>query len=467
MNRQLYLECHSGISGDMTVASLLDLGANEEVLRASLASLSIKDAFSIKISRVKKSGLDACDFDVILMEGENLDHDMEYLHGEGHNHEHNHHDAEHSHSHEHHHDEEHNHSHEHHHAHEHRSYQDIIEIITSSQITPGAKKLALRVFDILADSESKAHNVPKKEVHFHEVGAVDSIVDIVAFAVCMDDLGIDEVVVPGISEGTGSIRCQHGIIPVPVPAVVNIASAHHLTLRNTGIQGELVTPTGAAMAASVITSRKLPEAYTICKTGMGAGKREYERPSILRAFIIEADQDLVSDEKTITDNYQKPDEVGRLMADGHGDSIYKLETNIDDCTGETLGYVMEFLLEAGARDVHYTPVFMKKNRPAYQLNVICGPDDIGRMEEIIFRETTTIGIRRFEMERTVLSRQKMTASTEYGSIEIKVCKYNGAVYYYPEYDSVKAACKRAEQMGQAISFQEMYLRAQQEGMTIE
>lgn len=406
----LYLECESGISGDMTVAALLDLGADQEVLQRALQSLPV-GGFETVISRVKKSGLDMCDFQVILDEAhENHDHDMEYLHG----HEKDIHTAE-----EHHH-------HEHGHTHEHRNLTEILHLIGHGDLTERAKTTAARIFRILASAEAKAHGVPEEQVHFHEVGAVDSIVDIVAAAVCLDNLGITDAVISKMNEGQGTVRCQHGVLPVPVPAVINIVQAHGLPLHITETKGELVTPTGAAIAAAVRTMDRLPDVFTVKKTGMGAGKRTYDRPSMLRAMLIE---DKAEDR----------------------DLIYKLETNIDDCTGESLGYTMERLMEAGARDVHYMPVYMKKNRPAYQLNVICTKEDMKRMEEIIFRETTTIGIRRIPMERTILKREARTIQTPLGEVRVKVCCYGGMERYFPEYDSVVALCRK-----HGRNYQEVY-----------
>ena len=234
MGKTLYLECYSGISGDMTVAALLDLGADQKHLEAALSGLPVQ-GFRTEVSRVVKSGLDACDFSVIL-DQDNHDHDMEYLHGhsdEEHSHEHHHHE-EHLHGHTHEHDHHHEHTdgehlHVHKHGHEHRGMKEIREIIEGSSITARAKQTALKIFEILAQAESKAHGVPVEEVHFHEVGAVDSIVDIVSIAVCLDDLDITDVIVPVLYDGTGFIRCQHGQIPVPVPAVVNVAQAKHQT----------------------------------------------------------------------------------------------------------------------------------------------------------------------------------------------------------------------------------------------
>lgn len=502
IGRKLYLECYSGISGDMTVAALLDLGADERVLREVLDSLPMS-GFRVEIKRVIKSGIDACDFNVVLDEGhENHDHDMEYLHGHehghhhgdgehvheehghchdhehmhehshegeygyscenGHKHEHVHedehdHSHEHEHMHEHVHEDEHEHSHGHEHSHEHghehehshehvhghghhhehRGMREIREIIGEGRMTEGARGLALRIFEILAQAESKAHNVPVDEVHFHEVGAVDSIVDIVAAAVCLDNLGIREVVVPVLCEGTGTIRCQHGILPIPVPAVANIMTMYRLPVRVVEAEGEFITPTGAAIVAAVKTAETLPKDFSVVKVGVGAGKRSYERPGILRAMVIE---------------------------DGsvERDSIWKLETNIDDCSGEVLGYVMERLFEAGARDVHYMPIFMKKNRPAWQLNVICSEEDVEKLEHVIFRETTTIGIRRMEMDRTVLKREERVISTALGEARVKVCQARGVVRFYPEYDSVSVLAKESQ-----TSFSQVYQMVQRQCMDEE
>lgn len=366
MNK-LYLECLSGISGDMFVAAMLDLGVNENRLKEALASVPVS-GFAVNISRVKKLGLDVCDFDVVLdKEYENHDTDMEYLFGYEHDgHEHMHH-------------------HEHGHHHVHRGISDVFDIIDRTQLTSNARAIAKKIFTILGAAEAKAHGATLETVHFHEVGAVDSVVDIIAAAFCIDELGIEDVIVPQLCEGQGTVRCAHGILPIPVPAVTHIVETHHIRLRITDKHAELVTPTGAAIVAAIATEDALPTRFHIRKTGMGAGKRAYESPSILRAMVIETD--------------------GQDGLTSRDDSIYKLETNIDDITGENLGFVMEMLMVAGAKDVHYIPVFMKKNRPAYQLNVICSGDTIEELERIIFRETTTIGIRRVAMERTVLPRK--------------------------------------------------------------
>lgn len=284
MGRTLYLECNSGISGDMTVGALIDLGASMQLLSEVLSTVNA-EGFKVAYTRVKRAGLDCMDFDVILDEAhDGHDHDMEYLYGHI-----NEHDHEHNHDHEHPHTHEHVHEHEYHekpHTHTHRGIRDIFEIIDKAAMTERAKAIAKKIFDILAEAESKAHGVPKDQVHFHEVGAVDSIVDVIAIAVCLDNLDIDKVIVPKLYEGQGTVRCQHGILPVPVPAVTNIVSQHRIKLEILNVMGELVTPTGAATVAAIRTSDQLPKEFIIEKVGMGSGKRDYGLAGFLRAMII-------------------------------------------------------------------------------------------------------------------------------------------------------------------------------------
>lgn len=421
MEQALYLECNSGISGDMMVGALLDLGADEKKLRETLATLPL-NGYTIQISRVKKAGLDACDFLVQLdAEHENHDHDMEYLYGfkKG---------GEAAVAHEHH----------HHHHHEHRGLQEVLAILEQGKLTLGALALAKKIFTILGEAEAKAHGTTLEEVHFHEVGAVDSIVDIAAVAICLDDLGIRNVILPVLNEGKGCVRCAHGILPIPVPAVANIVAAHGLPLRIMETEGEYVTPTGAAIAAAIRTSGTLPQPFLIRKIGLGAGKRQQERPSLLRAMLIEG-------ESQSLDGLQE-------------DSIWKLETNLDDCTGETLGHVLDLLLEAGARDVQYTPVYMKKNRPAWLLTVLCNEPERSRLEALLFRETTTIGIRRVRMDRTILPRKERQVETPWGTVRVKEVRVPGAapgqpgeLRLYPEYESLRELCRQTGK-----SFPEMY-----------
>lgn len=292
MGSLLYLECTSGISGDMCAAALLDAGASEQAVRRALDSLAV-EGFTVEIGRVAKSGLDVCDFAVVLDAAhENHDHDMAYLHGgegeHGHTREHGH-DHGHAHGHPHGHDHGHDHSRSHGHAvpHHHRGLADIEAIIDGGAMTDGAKALAKRIFGLVADAEARAHGLPREVVHFHEVGAVDSIADIVAIAVAVDDLAPDGVVVTDLPCGRGTVRCQHGLIPVPAPATAFIAEACGLPLTPVPVDGELVTPTGAAVVGALRTASALPERFAIRRVGMGAGKRAYDTPGILRAMLIE------------------------------------------------------------------------------------------------------------------------------------------------------------------------------------
>ena len=516
MGKTLYLETSSGISGDMFVAAMIDLGADPEALERALNSIPA-DGFMVEISSVKKSGIACCDFNVILDAAhENHDHDMAYLYGpapvssaapqeeahhchchedeeahhchchedeeahhchchedeeEHHCHCHEDEEAHHCHCHEdeevhhchchedeeahhchchedeeaHHchcHEEEeahHCHCHEdeeehhchghggeepHHHEHHHhhgRHLAEILGIIDATDMTDSAKALAGKMFHIVAEAESLAHHMPLEEVHFHEVGAIDSIVDIIAAAVTFDSLGITDVIIPCLTEGRGTVRCQHGVLPVPVPATMNIIEAYDMPLTIMEAKGEYVTPTGAAIAAAICTTHQLPKAFRIVATGLGAGKRAYtERTNILRAYLIE----------------------GNAMEEGK-DEIVKLETDIDDSTGEALGYTIDRLMQAGALDVHYSPVYMKKNRPAWELTVICKKSRMEELEDIIFKETTTIGIREFpSVMRSILRRNQKQVETPFGIAEVKEVALPGERRFYPEYESVKAIAEK-------------------------
>lgn len=443
----LYLECNYGISGDMAVAALLDAGADRTVLEKALASIPVK-GFKTEIKRVEKNGVSCLDFNVILdSEHENHDHDMNYLFGHEHA-EHNHGHGEHFHGHTHHHSEAEEHSHAaqheiHHgeqvhgeqvhyeqiHHHEHRNLHDVLEIIDKTEMTENARKLAHKIFEIIAQAESKAHSKPVEEVHFHEVGAVDSVVDVIALAVCFYSLHVEKVFVPFLCEGTGTVRCQHGILPVPVPAVANIMQEYYVPLKITGERGEFVTPTGAAFVAAVATEFSLPKNFVLKKIGMGAGKRDYGVPNIVRAMLVE------TEEKNNPENQ---------FTSAFHDKIIKLETNIDDSTGEALGFVMDELFASGALDVHYLPCFMKKNRPAWLLVVLCRLEDAAKMEKIIFMHTTTIGIRMSQMERTCLARSECSVEVFGEKAEVKVVDVYGEKRFYPEYERVSRIAQKTK-----------------------
>ena len=386
--KTLYLECYSGISGDMTVAALLDLGATEENLRKTLEKLKV-DGYEIKIGRVQKNGLAACDFNVIL---ESEKHDAERQHA-------------------------HDHHHEHHH--QHRTWRDIERLLDEADLNPRVLELSKKMFGIVAEAEGKVHGRPAEEVHFHEVGAVDSIVDIVSVAACLEELGVEKILVSELWEGQGHVHCQHGMLPVPVPAVLQIAADCGLRLRQTEQQGEMVTPTGAAIAA--LGEQRKPENFAVKRIGLGAGKKEFPGANVLRAMLIEEES---------------------------AGGLWMLESNIDDCSGEVLGFCLECLLEAGAKDAWFTPVYMKKNRPAYKLSVLCEEEQIKELDAILFRETTTIGVRRYRVQRDILERRIEEVETPYGPAQVKICTFEGQEMRYPEYESVK---KLAKEQGKAFS----------------
>ena len=296
-------------------------------------------------------------------------------------------------------------------------------IIERAEMTSSARDLAKKIFLIVAQAEAKAHGVAVDEVHFHEVGAIDSIVDIISAAVLFDDLGFDKVIVSGLSEGSGTVMCQHGELPVPVPAVLSIATEHGIVLRSTSNKGEMVTPTGIAIIAALNPQNNLPQSYKVLKSGIGLGKRDFGHANFLRTMIIED----VADEEM----------------------VYVLESNIDDCSAEMLGLAMEKCFIAGAYDVHYEPCYMKKNRPAYVLRVITAADNLAAVEYAILKYTTTIGVRKYPVERTCMERRKIKVRLQFGEVEVKVATYKDIVRCQPEFESVK---KLAEESGKDFQF---------------
>ena len=427
MSRKLYLECYSGISGEMTVAALTDLGVEEAYLRQELAKLHL-DGYEIKISRTKKNQITAADFDVILKEdGEMHGHSHDHSHpGEGH---------------------------EHSHSHSHNSYKEISELISQSELNSRVKEMSLKIFHVIAEAEAKVHGMPVDQVHFHEVGAVDSIVDITAAAICLDKLGFDSILTSELWEGKGTTWCQHGRIPVPAPAVLEMMADHRIPVKFTPVEGEMITPTGAGIAAALTAERKLPERFVVEKVGVGAGKKDFPHANILRAMILNTDTDAVSEKKEkaagSTENRKNGADnavkTNQGIAAGSLNTVTVLETNVDDCSGEQLGYAMECLLREGALDTSCIPVYMKKNRPAYMLQVICRPKDEEKMETVIFRETTSIGLRKYREERSILPREIITVTLPDGQeVRVKKCSHHGQEFFYPEYEDMKVACRTAD-----------------------
>lgn len=375
MSKVLYLEGSCGISGDMTVAALLDLGASREKLDAALQSLAARGSFSYSISRKNSFSIVGCDFEVLLCHHEEP-HEEGYCH-----------------------------------HHSHRHLRDVEEIIAHAEMSDSARALALRIFTIVAEAEARAHGCGVSEVHFHEVGAWDSLADIVGAAVLADDLGADECVITSLTEGTGSVMCQHGELPVPTPAVLNIAQAYGIPLRSGETRGEMVTPTGIAIAAALRTQDRLPEQYRVLRTGIGLGKRDFGRANMLRALLLEP----------VVDPAQ----------------VYEVSANIDDSTPEELGFLMETLFRVGARDVWYTPCTMKKNRPATVLSVLVDASLLNIVEDVILRHSSTIGLRRHAVQRTVMQREIRELKLPYGVVQVKVARHGDIVRACPEYESLR------------------------------
>lgn len=374
----LYFDCSSGISGNMTLGALLELCEDPSYLEKELNKLHV-DGYHMHISKTKKNGITGTYVDVHL---------------ESHHHEHTHHDH-----------------HDHTHHHEHRNLFDVQKIIDESDIAKEAKDLAKRIFMRVALAESKVHNEPLEKVHFHEVGAIDSIVDIVGTAILITHIQPDKIYSSIVNDGYGFIECAHGIIPVPVPATSEIFAASHVLSKQIDIDTELVTPTGAAIIAELSQSFGPMPPMNVQRIGWGCGSKDLKIPNILKVSL-----------GTIEDK---------------ASDIIVMETNIDDCQGEILGYTMEHLFEKGALDVFFTPIFMKKNRPAYRLTVVCKEEDLLNMQSIIFKNTTTIGIRYRHENRTVLDRKIINIDTRYGKIRAKEVMYQGETYIYPEYEDIR------------------------------
>lgn len=383
----LYFDCFAGISGDMTLSALIDLGADFGRLTGELKKLRL-DGWELKLSEISKHGIGAKHVDVIVEEQTHA-HTHKGLHLFHH--------------------------HRHEHPHVHRTMADIARLIDESGISAGARDLAKRIFMRLAVAEAKIHGSTPDEVHFHEVGAVDSIIDIVGTAVCVDMLAPDKIYASVLHDGHGFVKCQHGTIPVPVPAVTEVLAARGVGFKQLDVEGELMTPTGAAIIAELAESfGPMPE-MKILKTGYGSGTKDFPIPNLLR---------VVQGEPVVATAPER-------------DTVTVIETNIDDTTPEILGYVMERLFEAGARDVFFAPVYMKKCRPATWLHVLCDEADIPAMERILFSETSTIGLRKYRVERTCLPRKAVTVSTPYGDVKAKETTFGDTSRISIEYEDAR------------------------------
>lgn len=436
----LYFDCATGISGNMAIGALLEICDGEQYLRDELAKLGVP-GYQLNVIKRDSHGIDGTYVEVLEANtGIPVDaiHDgnknvgssatLGLHHGHTHSHHHELDSSPEHHSHDHYHDHDHsldNHCHNHqddhdnnhNHNHVHRTYADIKQIIERSGITEDAKNLSKSMFHKVAVAEAAVHGKPIEEVHFHEVGAIDSIVDIVSVAILMDYIKPDRVISSVVSDGYGTIKCAHGVLSVPVPATSMIYKNEKIRFKQIEVPTELVTPTGAAIISTFAESYGLMPEMNLNKIGIGVGSRNIGGPNTLRVFLGE---DVTVDGET-----------------QNGDIIV-INSNIDDSSGEDLGYVLEKLMDAGALDVSYAPIFMKKNRPAYRLEVICRAETREKLSEIIFDETTTIGVRYYLVQREELARVRTLVDTELGQIEAKqVSTASGHTYTYPEYESMK------------------------------
>lgn len=433
--KTLYLDIFSGISGDMFIGALIDLGVDAHRLERELKKLKL-DGYHLHVSQQERQGIAGIKFDVHLAH----DHDHEHHHDDGSDHEH-----EHSHTHKHHH---HEHGHEHHHEHEHhghshddsRNFCDIKKLINKSKLSPWVKQKSIAVFQRIADAEGKIHGQPADEVHFHEVGAVDSIVDIVGACIGLELLGKPRVVAAPVVEGTGWIRCAHGRFPIPAPATLAILGARKIPVSQCDEPNELITPTGAALLAEFAESFDSMQNLAVEKIGFGLGTRENKtRPNVLRAVWGVQSKVQSSKSKVAGANANIPSTIHHSLSatnDWQTDRVAVLETNLDDVSGEILGAFVTAALAAGALDVFHTPIQMKKNRPGVLLTVLCPEADADKFGELILRETTAFGVRRTIAERRKLRREFTTVKTKFGPVTVKLGKLNGKVVQVaPEFES--------------------------------
>jgi uncharacterized protein (TIGR00299 family) protein len=384
-----YLDCASGISGDMTLAALVDAGVPLEALNAAIGSLGLP-GLRLRAAEVKKGGFRATQ---ITVEAEP--------------------------------------------EHAHRHLSQILAMIDAGQLTPRQQELARRVFTALAEAEARVHGTTVEAVHFHEVGAADSIADIVGAAVAWDLLGVDRIVASPVPTGSGTVEIVHGRCSIPAPATAELLRG--IPLAASAVEGELTTPTGAAILATLVDSFGPLPAMKIERIGYGAGQKDFAgRPNILRLLVGEVE--------------------GRVRAGTHAreEQVCLLETNLDDLSGELIGYCISRLWDAGALDVYTTPIQMKKNRPAVVLSVLCRPEDAPAMEDILFAETTTLGVRCSLVARHVLPREAHSVETPWGPVEGKLTRLgDGPPRFAPEFESCRGVA-----LAHAVPLREVYEAAQ-------
>ena len=384
-----------GAAGDMLLASLAELTGGVKACEEKLNSIGIPGV-TYNFEKSVKCGIEGTHAHVVVNGVEEDEHMHE------------HHDHEHSHEHVHHHEHTHDHEHEEHHHH-HTHMSDIESIINGLNVSAKVKADALAVYGLIAEAESKAHGKPVTDIHFHEVGTMDAVADIVGVCVLLEQINPDRIVVSPIATGFGQVRCAHGILPVPAPATANIIEG--IPTYSGNVEGELLTPTGAALLKHFADGFGSRPILAISKTGYGMGKKDFEKANMLRTFIGEEQND-------------------------DDDKVIEMSCNVDDMTGEEIGYATGVLMNSGALDVFTTPVYMKKNRPGILITCIVKPEDKEKFAKLVFEHTTTIGIRYTAMDRFRLARHGEKVMTKFGEVSVKVSEGFGVTKVKPEYDDV-------------------------------
>lgn len=399
----LYYDCFSGISGDMNLGALLDLGVDKEYLIKELEKLKVS-GYEIVVTTDERKGITGTKVNVKLDSEEEVEHKHS-------SHAH----ADHVH---------HNHVHD-----EHRNLMDIEKIINSSSLNDEVKKLSMNIFLKVAEAEAKIHGKGIMEVHFHEVGAVDSIVDIIGAAICLDYLKVDKVICSSVEVGGGFVNCAHGRFPVPAPATTEILKG--IPIKLGAVPFETTTPTGAAILAATVNEFTDKKQFTVSRVGYGIGHRDTEIPNVLRVFIGEVKEDSQSNLSYVPYNKE-------VSVDYNKEGANVIECNIDDMNPETYDYIMEKLFNMGVMDVYLTPIIMKKGRPGITISVLCGDEIEESVISFILKETTTLGIRKYKVRRTILKRENSIIHMEYGSVRVKTSFYNEEkIKAKPEYEDIK------------------------------
>ncbi len=387
----VYFDCPTGIAGNMCLAALLDAGLPLPALQAGLAKLGLSAEYELQVSQVQRQGQRATHLQVKLKDpgyAETAQSDKAHA------------------------------SHAHH-----RHLFDIQAMIQQAQLPEPVERWSLDIFQTLAIAEGAVHGIPPEAVHFHEVGAVDAIVDIVGTCLGLDYLGIEQVFCSALPTGGGTVQAAHGLLPVPAPAVMQLLASRQVPIYDNQIHKELVTPTGAAIAVTLAQQFGPPPAFTLQKVGLGAGTLELPLPNMVRMWVGE-----MSPTQGVSPTLE---------------SIWVLETQVDDLSPQVVGFLFDTLLAAGAVDVFCQSIGMKKSRPGLLLTVLCHDTAIARCEQILFRETTTLGIRRSRTQRRILPRQTTTVTTELGPIQLKIAAYEGqTVNVQPEYEDCAAIARQ-------------------------